>query len=139
MQFHQIKSLQSFCHPATALAPVYCKFAPAKMGNLLSSASSSSRESPMDELMRTEKTRRCKISCIKKLGGARSLLHFSHVCTVDFLAAKASVYRPGFDLTVPQRNWAGQPKKDISNAMFWKTEERWQKNKGSWSKIYVLF
>ena len=86
-----------------------------------------------------KKTRRCKISCIKKLGGARSLLHFSHVCTVDFLAAKASVYRPGFDLTVPQRNWAGQPKKDISNAMFWKTEERWQKNKGSWSKIYVLF
>ena len=86
-----------------------------------------------------KKTRRCKISCIKKLGGARSLLHFSHVCTVDFLAAKASVYRPGFDLTVPQRSWGGVEKKDIGPQMFWKTSERWQKNKGSWSKIYVLF
>ena len=96
-----------------------------------------------------KKTRRCKISRIKKLGGARSpgkklggarsLLHFSHVCTVDFLAAKASVYRPGFDLTVPQRNWAGQPKKDISKEMFWKTEQRWQKTEVAGPKYMYCF
>lgn len=51
----------------------------------------------------------------------------------------ASVYRPGFDITIPQHHWGGAAKKDIGPHMWWKTEERWNKTRCSWSKINVLF
>ena len=37
-------------------------------------------------------------------------------------------------MQVPQRSWAGSQQQDISATMWWKTNQRWQKNRGCLSK-----
>ena len=52
---------------------------------------------------------------------------------------QASVYREGYDLNAARSHWAGKANdSSIGPQMWWKTEQRWKKNRGILAAFFIF-